>query len=183
MFDPYHRWLGIPRSERPPTYYQLLGVSPEETDPEVIEEAALRQTSHVRTYQTGPYAEMCKTILAEIGKARATLLNRDKRRDYDARLSRSKEAPREVEVETIEEEVINVELVAPAPVVMVDSPARPLRSSRRRLAAGSALDRRDALMLILGAGSLLVLEVLALALIQLIVLLTRRESESEPSSK
>ena len=56
MFDPYHRWLGIPRHLRPPTYYQLLGIAVDETDAEVIAEAALRQTSHVRTYQAGPHA-------------------------------------------------------------------------------------------------------------------------------
>lgn len=85
MLDPYHRWLGIPKSQQPPTYYQLLGISPDETDREVIEEAALRQTSHVRTYQTGPYAEQCTAVLNEIARARATLLNPARRREYDAK--------------------------------------------------------------------------------------------------
>src|SRR5205823_2350879 len=35
-FDPYHKWLGIPKDQRPPTLYQLLGVSPQETDAEVL---------------------------------------------------------------------------------------------------------------------------------------------------
>ena len=93
MFDPYHRWLAIPPGQRPPTYYQLLGISPDEQDAEVIKEAALRQTSHVRTYQTGPYAEQCAAILNEIGQARSTLLNPDKRREYDASLSRRTPVP------------------------------------------------------------------------------------------
>jgi hypothetical protein len=84
MFDPYHRWLGIPPGQRPPTYYQLLGIAPDEADLEVIKEAAVRQTSHVRLYQTGPYAAQCTAILNEIGQARAVLLNPDKRRQYDA---------------------------------------------------------------------------------------------------
>jgi hypothetical protein len=84
MFDPYHRWLAIPPDQRPPTYYQLLGIAPDEADTEVIEEAALRQTSHVRLYQTGPHASECTALLNEIGQARATLLNPDKRRHYDA---------------------------------------------------------------------------------------------------
>jgi WD40 repeat protein len=83
MFDPYHRWLGIPRGQRPPTYYQLLGIAADEADTEVIEEAALRQASHVRLYQTGPHAQQCTTILNEIGQARAVLLNADKRKHYD----------------------------------------------------------------------------------------------------
>jgi WD40 repeat protein len=86
MFDPYHRWLAIPPGQRPPTYYQLLGITPDETDNEVIEDAALRQTSHVRLYQTGPYASECTALLNELGQARATLLNPDKRRQYDATL-------------------------------------------------------------------------------------------------
>jgi WD40 repeat protein len=87
MFDPYHRWLAIPPDQRPPTLYQLLGVAAAETDPAVIEEAALRQASHVRIYQTGPYAKEGTRILNEIGQARATLLNPEKRKEYDARLA------------------------------------------------------------------------------------------------
>jgi WD40 repeat protein len=86
MFDPYHKWLGIPEDQRPPTYYQLLGVAPPETDREVIEEMALRQTSHVRTYQTGPHAADCTRLLNEIAHARTVLLNPARRRAYDAHL-------------------------------------------------------------------------------------------------
>jgi hypothetical protein len=93
MFDPYHRWLAIPRGQRPPTYYQLLGVDPDEADPDVIAEAALRQTSHVRTYQTGPYAERCTALLNEIARARATLTHPERRREYDARLGSGPSPP------------------------------------------------------------------------------------------
>jgi WD40 repeat protein len=93
MFDPYHKWLGIPPEHRPPTYYQLLGISPQEQDREVIEEAAIRQTAHVRTYQLGPHAAECTRLLNEIGLARSTLLNPAKRKDYDAGLA-AKAAPK-----------------------------------------------------------------------------------------
>lgn len=86
MLDPYHRWLAIPRDQRPPTFYQLLGIAPNETDAEVIKEAALRQASHIRTYQTGRYAKESQALLNEIGQAKVTLLNPDKRKEYDARL-------------------------------------------------------------------------------------------------
>ena len=56
MFDPYHKWLGIPKDQRPPTYYQLLGIAGGESDVEVIEEAAIRQSTHLRAYQTGAHA-------------------------------------------------------------------------------------------------------------------------------
>jgi hypothetical protein len=86
MFDSYHKWLGIPRGQRPPTHYQLLGVSPDEDDPEVIEEAAIRQAAHVRTYQSGPHAPECARLLNEIAQARATLLSPARRRVYDGGL-------------------------------------------------------------------------------------------------
>jgi hypothetical protein len=89
MFDCYHRWLAIPKNQRPPTYYQLLGISPDETDTEVIQEAALRQTSHVRTYQTGPHAQQCQALLNEIGQAKVTLLHPVKRMDYDDSLGKA----------------------------------------------------------------------------------------------
>ncbi len=91
MFDPYHKWLGIPPEQQPPTLYQLLGISPREQDPEVIEEAAIRQTAHVRTYQNGPHAQECARLLGEIARARTTLLNPTKRQEYDRRLARSAE--------------------------------------------------------------------------------------------
>ncbi len=90
MFDSYHKWLGIPKNQRPPTYYQLLGIAPDETDPEVITEAALRQAAHVRNYQSGPYAQQCTDLLNEIVQAKSILLNAGRRKEYDARLAQGK---------------------------------------------------------------------------------------------
>src|ERR1051325_5535386 len=88
MFDPYHKWLGIPKDQRPPTYYQLLGISSSETDPEVIEEVAIRQIAHIRTYQLGPHSEEFTQVVTELAKARTPLLNSAKRKEYDAQLGR-----------------------------------------------------------------------------------------------
>src|SRR5258708_4768092 len=85
-FDPYHRWLGIPPENRPVTHYLLLGISPKETDAEIIEDPAIRQSTHVRTYQLGPHGEVCQRVLNEIAQARSVLLNPDKRREYDSKL-------------------------------------------------------------------------------------------------
>jgi hypothetical protein len=93
MLDPYHKWLGIPREPRPPSYYQMLGVDPRETDPEVLEEMAIRQTSHVRTYQTGPHAEECRCLLNEIAQARRILLDPTRRRVYDQGRRRAEGVP------------------------------------------------------------------------------------------
>src|SRR5205085_3607342 len=88
MFDPYRPWLGISEGQRPPTYYQLLGIAPTEADAEVIKEAALQRTSHVRVYQTGPYAEICTRLLNEIARARAILLDPLSRKEYDLGLQK-----------------------------------------------------------------------------------------------
>jgi hypothetical protein len=93
MFDPYHKWMGIPKGQRPPTHYQLLGIAPDERDAEVIKEATLRQTAHVRGYQTGPHADVCTRLLNEIAQARATLLNPKLRQEYDAQLGESAAVP------------------------------------------------------------------------------------------
>ena len=45
-FDPYHKWLAIPPEEQPPNHYRLLGVSPFESDPDVIENAADQRMAH-----------------------------------------------------------------------------------------------------------------------------------------
>ena len=118
-FDPYHKWLGIPRDQRPITHYQLLSVSPKETDAEVIEDAAIRQSTHVRTYQLGPHAEICQRVLNEIAQARRTLLDAQKRKEYDATLPKpAKPRP---------------ETVSPEPERSVESP----RSSPKKPAAAA----------------------------------------------
>lgn len=42
-FDSYRIWLGIPPESRPPTPYELLGISPHEQDKAVIEAAMLHR--------------------------------------------------------------------------------------------------------------------------------------------
>src|SRR5205823_11152013 len=86
-FDPYYKWLGIPKDQRPPTYYQLLGLAKGESDTEVIDEAAIRQTTHVRAYQLGAHAAVCTRVLNEISHAREVLLNAQKKKDYDQKLA------------------------------------------------------------------------------------------------
>ena len=52
-FNPYHKWLGIPLEQQPPSYYRLLGIAEYEADLDVIESAAERQMIYLRTFQTG----------------------------------------------------------------------------------------------------------------------------------
>jgi S1-C subfamily serine protease len=85
-FDPYHRWLGIPPKDQPPTHYRLLGLAEFEDDPDVIEESADRQMGHIRTHQSGQYAEHSQRLLSEITDAKFCLLKSTIKETYDANL-------------------------------------------------------------------------------------------------
>lgn len=85
-FDPYLRWLGIRDPERPPNHYQLLGVTPFEGDADVLGNAADRQMSHVRTFQTGCHSAESQQLLNELAMAKICLLNSEKKKVYDAKL-------------------------------------------------------------------------------------------------
>lgn len=87
--DAYHLWLGIPPSEQPPDAYRLLGLSLFESNREVIRIAADRQTSHLRTFQLGKYAELSQKLLNEVASARIILLNPEKKVVYDRKLADS----------------------------------------------------------------------------------------------
>ena len=82
-FDPYHRWLGIPTSEQPANHYRLLGIALFEADADVIESAAIRQTTHVRSHALGSHGDTTQTVLNEIAEAKITLLHPEKKKQYD----------------------------------------------------------------------------------------------------
>lgn len=85
-FDPYHRWLGIPPKHQPPNLYRLLGTEPFESDPEVIQDAAERQIAHVRRYAMGQNRDISQKLLSELAVAKATLLDFERKRQYDGQL-------------------------------------------------------------------------------------------------
>lgn len=85
-FDPYYKWLGIPPKDQPADHYRLLGLTHFESDPQVIEAAADRQMTFVRTFQNGPHTELSQQLLNELAAAKLTLLRPDKRTAYDTAL-------------------------------------------------------------------------------------------------
>ena len=87
MFDPYRKWLGIPESQRPPTHYQLLGISADEQDRDVINAAVMRQSAFVRNFQVGPHSAEATQVLNEIAAAKVCLLDPVKRAEYDRELA------------------------------------------------------------------------------------------------
>jgi len=92
-FDPYHRWLGIPASQQPANYYRLLGLENFEADPEVIADAAHRQTAHVRSYQNGPQAKVSQKILNELATASSCLQDLKRKAQYDIELRKKLALP------------------------------------------------------------------------------------------
>ncbi|MBM4091854.1 MAG: hypothetical protein FJ276_20860 [Planctomycetes bacterium] len=86
QFDPYHQWLGIPPEEQPPHHYRLLGIKVLEDNVDVIEHAADRQMTHVRTFQTGPRAALSQKLLNELAAAKRCLLTPERKAAYDEQL-------------------------------------------------------------------------------------------------
>ena len=86
-FDPYRKWLGIPPNDQPPHHYRLLGVATFEDDPDVIENAAARQMSHVRTFQTSKqHGATSQRLLTELSAAKLCLLTPERKAEYDEQL-------------------------------------------------------------------------------------------------
>ncbi|HKD35972.1 MAG TPA: hypothetical protein VKB78_04200, partial [Pirellulales bacterium] len=92
-FDPYHVWLGIPPDEQPPNRYRLLGIRVFESNPEVIDSAADRQSAHLRTFQGGKHAAITQRLLNEVAAARVCLLNSQTKASYDQQLRSTLASP------------------------------------------------------------------------------------------
>lgn len=86
FFDPYQVWLGIPPHERPISFYRLLGLSPFESDPQIIESAAEQRLALLRSKMTGPYAAYAEQLAAQVSLARQTLLDPARKSTYDQAL-------------------------------------------------------------------------------------------------
>ncbi len=83
VFDPYHQWLGIAPKDQPPNHYRLLGIEVFESNPEVIESAAERQSTYLHELSTGPQVKESQQLLNEIAAARLCLLSPAEKSKYD----------------------------------------------------------------------------------------------------
>lgn len=86
QLDIYLQWLGIRDPQRPVNHYRLLGIELFEQERDVIAAAADRQMSHVRSYQSGQYAEESQRLLNELMAARICLLTPARKQQYDQQL-------------------------------------------------------------------------------------------------
>jgi formylglycine-generating enzyme required for sulfatase activity len=85
-FDAYYVWLGIPPAEQPPDHYRLLGINCFEDNLEVIENAADKQTVHLRTFQLSKQRDQAEQLLNAVASARICLLNSERKAAYDQQL-------------------------------------------------------------------------------------------------
>ena len=114
-FDPYASWLGISADDRPPTYYDLLGLPSFESDPKTIDQASVRRMGKVRQHQIGPHSELSQEILAELARARVVLMDPDRRVEYDAKL-RAHEGSAAIRPPVVEKFDVGAAPARPAPV-------------------------------------------------------------------
>ena len=131
--DPYWKWLGIPPEQQPPDHYVLLGLAPFETNRDVIENAAVRQMSHVRSFQ-GAHVTLSQQLLNELSAARLCLLDQEQKQIYDQKLRLEMPAPNASEPLPVAAQVMpGAQLPVAEEVASVSSSARrPQRSRRRR---------------------------------------------------
>lgn len=87
-FDPYADWLKIPSERRPPTFYDLLGIAPLESDLASIHTAAEDRIVFLRSLQMGPQRELVLRLIGEVSKAAAHLTHAQQKQAYDAQLLR-----------------------------------------------------------------------------------------------
>ncbi len=139
MFDPYRKWLGIPDGARPPTHYQLLGISPDEHDRDVINAAVLRQSSFVRHFQTGEHSQEATRLLNEIAAAKLCLLDAAKRAEYDRQFNRAVSPPPPDQPTAPAGQLRSSSNLSPPPAVSRPRPPAPARTiSPRQVGAASA---------------------------------------------
>ena len=100
-FDPYHAWLGIPKWDQPANAYRLLGVEIFEKNRTVIEAAANRQMAYLHDISAGDeHIDEAQKLLSQISRARVILLNPEKKKAYDKKLSARLDALPEAEDES-----------------------------------------------------------------------------------
>jgi formylglycine-generating enzyme len=117
-FDPYHKWLGIPETERPISKYRLLALVDFEIDRGVISTAAERQTVFLRTLQAGEHAVLVAELLNEVSQARVTLLNAEQKAEYDEGLREQQTPEPEPEPTPPPIPVVQTPTPAPTPVLV-----------------------------------------------------------------
>jgi hypothetical protein len=131
-----HEILGIKQGVEP-TFYKLLGIEEDETNPTVIMNAADRQMAHVRNFQTSKkYGEAVQVILNRVSNGRITLLDAEKKAQYDETLKmrRTQKETRDNVAAVVPQAVAPVARPAMIAPIVLDRPSRaPSREAEKTL--------------------------------------------------
>lgn len=82
-FDPFHKWLGIRKKKGAMTHYDLLGISLDEDDIEVIKSAVEQRMQFIESKRGEGHDRAVTTLINLLQEAEMTLLDPEMRRDYD----------------------------------------------------------------------------------------------------
>lgn len=126
-FDPYDRWLAIPKSEQPPNHYRLLGLQLYESDPDVILNSSQRQKARIKAQAGGRHEVICQRLLSELSLARICLLDYERKAAYDARL---RAELRQAAAAQVTRELVIPETVPLADASATDEGAPPIAASQ-----------------------------------------------------
>lgn len=144
-FDPYRKWLGIKPEEQPPNHYRLLGISPFEDDPDVIDAAVEQRVTFLQTCASGPNLKHSQKILNEVAEARNVLLDADKKEAYDAELKAKQAGPKQLSADQATSDgakpadwksrrkTVDDDSAAPQPKAPSDSGSKPVVSVAAQL--------------------------------------------------
>jgi curved DNA-binding protein CbpA len=114
-FNPYRKWLGIESVSETPSYYELLGLRPLESDAGKINAAYQRQSGRLAAEFSGSQAELAQRLASELAEARMTLLTPTAKRAYDQAIAtRGASAP------------ANTVAAQPSPVAVPQASANPV---------------------------------------------------------
>lgn len=101
-------------------YYALLGLTPFESNLEIISSTVRRQMREARKYQLGPHAARTQSRMEELADATACLLDPARKQAYDEELRRQYGMP-----------PVMIASTYVAPAVMADAPRAPTDGARR----------------------------------------------------
>ncbi|MDG2224020.1 MAG: SUMF1/EgtB/PvdO family nonheme iron enzyme [Rubripirellula sp.] len=135
-FDPYHQWLSISPEEQPANHYRLLGLKPFETNADIIDSAAQRQITYVRSFSLGQHAEQSQAILNELAAARSTLLKAVSKAEYDKQL-RAKLQTAQASASRDLPTGKPVPQISPAPIFKPQNPRKKKTQARKKSSSKS----------------------------------------------
>ena len=112
-FDPYFKWLGIPKADQPPNAYRLLGIELFESDADVISNAVDGRMAQVKNFQTGKFGAISQKLLNEIAAAKVCLLRPQKKAEYDQHLRAYLQKKESAAVAQVKEAVVVKAVASP----------------------------------------------------------------------